>query len=370
MDFKRFQLEKGFKWAILFGVLWIGLAAVTGSRFFYFVSYVWLIFLVSSIGIHRLNTLHLISQFEIEKTELSAGDDIAIRYRVLNNSIIPAFNVQIYPMISKSFGYEQFDSDRHGFDSFEAKVIDRKLKCHRRGFYTLGEVAFEVHDPLGLVTSHFSKSKVIEVVVRPRIYYIDEQIPMPLERSGSRGMSIRHQADRTSIKSVRPYLDGDQIRDIHWKLTAKTGEVKVKEFTQSVSEKVYLFIDGCKESYLENPELSDEAMDLAASLCHVWLKRGIPVEVIFSDEGRTHFSGRNMASQGKFLDHFTAFNPNGWIGFEDFLEKEIKWHRDGACWVTISTGISHKLEQMLSAERSQQFAWTYYTVSGEGRQQQ
>lgn len=366
---KKFQLEKGFKWALVFGLAWLVLALFTGASFFYFVTYAWLIFLLASIIIHRLNVRHLISQFEMEKTELSAGDALAIRYRVLNNSIIPAFNVQIYPMISKSFGYEQFDSDRHGFDSFEVKIIDRKLICRRRGFYTLGEVGFEVHDPLGLVTSRFSKSKTIDVIVRPRIYYVEDELPLPLERSGNRGMSIRNLADRTSIKSVRPYQEGDQLRDIHWKLTAKTGEVKIKEFTQSVSEKLYLFVDGCKSSYEDNEVWADEAMDLAASLCHAWLKRGVPVEVIFSDENRTHFTGRNMASQGKFLDHFTAFNPNGWISFEDFLEKEIKWHREGARWVTISTGISPKLEQMLRSERSRQFAWTYYTVSHEGRQQ-
>lgn len=368
MASKQLRLEKGFKWALLFGLAWCLLALGTGARFFYFVSYAWLFFVLSAIVIHQINTRRLISQFEIEKTELSAGDAIAIRYRVLNNSIVPAFNVQIYPVLSKSFGYEQFDSDRHGFDSYEVKVIDRKLICHRRGFYTLGEVAFEVKDPLGLMTSGFSKSKVIEVVVRPRIFYIGEELPMPLERSGRRGMSLRQQADRTSIKSVRPYQEGDQLRDIHWKLTAKTGELKIKEFSQSVSEKIYLFIDGCKASYEANPEWADDAMDLAASLCHAWLKRGVPVQVVFSDEGRTSFSGRNLSSQGRFLDHLTAFNPNGWLSFEDFLEKEIKWHRDGARWVSISTGVSPKIEQMLKTHCNSQFAWTYYTLNHEGRQ--
>lgn len=367
MDSKTLKFEKPLKWAILFQLGWVGLAIGTGATFFYFVSYIWLFFVLMSAGIHQINTLRLISQFEIEKTELTAGEAIAIRYRVLNNSIVPAFNVKIYPVISKSFGYEQFDSDQHGFDSYEVKVIDRKLVCQRRGFYHLGEVAFEVKDPLGNMTTSFSKSKSIEVVVRPRIYNVEGEGALPLERSGSRGMSLRHLSDRTSIKSVRPYVEGDALRDIHWKLTAKTGEVKVKEFTQSVSEKIYLFIDGCQSSYEEAPERADDAMDLAASLCHAWLKKGIPVKVVFSDEGRTTFTGRNMASQGKFLDHFTAFNPNGWLAFEDFLEGELKGHREGARWVSISTGATPKIEQILFTKRSHQFNWHYYVVTSEGR---
>lgn len=368
MDSKAFKLEKPLLWAVLVQFLWLGLAIGTGANFFYFVFYNSLFFVLLSALIHKINTLRLISQFEIEKTELTAGESIAIRYRVLNNSFIPAFNVKIYPVISKSFGYEQFDSDQHGFDSYEVKVIDRKLICQRRGFYNLGEVAFEVKDPLGHMTTFFSKSKSIEVVVRPRIYSVDGERLAPLERSGSRGMSLRHLADRTSIKSVRPYVEGDALRDIHWKLTAKTGSLKTKEFTQSVSDKIYLLVDGCRDSYLESPERADDAMDLAASLCHEWFKRGIPVQVIFSDEGRTTFSGRNMAAQGKFLDQFTAFNPNGWLAFEDFLEGELKGHHDGGRWVSISTGSTPKIEQMLLTKRNQQFNWRYYIVTSEGRQ--
>lgn len=368
MGAKTFKFEKPLLWASLNQLLWLGFAIGTGASFFYFVFYISLFFVLLSALIHKMNTLRLISQFEIEKTELTAGESIAIRYRVLNNSIIPAFNVKIYPVISKSFGYEQFDSDQHGFDSYEVKVIDRKLICQRRGFYNLGEVAFEVKDPLGNMTTYFSKSKNIEVVVRPRIYNIEGELMSPLERSGIRGMSLRHLSDRTSIKSVRPYVEGDALRDIHWKLTAKTGELKTKEFTQSVSEKIYLLIDGCRNSYLASPERADDAMDLAASLCHSWLKRGIPVQVIFSDEGKTTFSGRNLSAEGRFLDQFTAFNPNGWLAFEDFLERELKGHRDGGRWVSISTGTTQKIDQMLLTKRNQQFSWRHYIVTSEGRQ--
>lgn len=367
MDSKTFKIEKTLKWTLLFWLIWVALALGTGARFFYFVSYAGLIFILFSLGVHQINARQLISQFEIEKNDLSAGESIAIRYRVVNNSIVPAFNVQIVPVISKSFGYESFDFDQHGFDSYQSKIIDRKIICHRRGFYTLGEVRFEVKDPLGLMSSSFSKSKAIEVVVRPKIYPVNEELPMPLERSGSRGMSLSQQADRTSIKAVRPYSQGDQLRDIHWKLSAKTGELKIKEFTQSVSEKIYLFIDGCSEGYLENPHLADEAMDLAASLTFAWLKRGVPVQVVFSDASRTAFSGRNLGSHGRFMDHFTAFNPSGWLSFEDFLEKELKWYREGARWVSISPQQSPKLEQMLKVQRNHHFAWHYYKVTEEGR---
>lgn len=367
MNYKRLKINKQSMGILVIQLFWFALALISGASFFYFVSYAWLLLILSSFWIHKTNTSKIISQFEIEKNELSAGQSIGIRYRVVNNSLLPAFNVKIYPIISKSFGYEQFDSDRHGFDSYEAKVIDRSLVCQRRGFYTLGEVAFEISDPLGMMTSHFSKTKPIEIVVRPRVFPVSEDMPRPLEHYGTRGMSLRQLSDRSSIKSVRPYKEGDQIRDIHWKLTAKTGKLSIKEYTQSVSHKIYLFIDGCQSQYEALPHLADEAMDLAASLTYQWLSRGVPVQVIFSDESRTTFSGRNLGGFGKAMDFYTAFSPNGIIEFEDFLEKELRFIKDGAKWVSISPAASEKIRTLLIRSRSGQFEWTYYALTEEGR---
>lgn len=367
MNFKKMKINKQSAGILLIQLFWVVLALVSGATFFYFVSYAWLLLVLSSLLIIRINTRQIISQFEIEKNELSAGQSIGIRYRVVNNSLLPAFHVKIYPVISKSFGYEQFDSDRHGFDSYEAKVIDRKLVCERRGFYTLGEVAFEISDPLGMVTSYFSKTKPIEIVVRPRIFPVEEEQLRPLEHYGSKGMSLRHLSDRSSIKSVRPYREGDQLRDVHWKITAKTGKLSIKEYTQSVSHKIYLLIDGNHNAYEAEPLLADQAMDLAASLCYQWLSKGVPIQVIFSDDGRSNFSGRNLSAFGKAMDYFTAFNPSGFIAFEDFLEKELHLIKEGAKWVTISPSSTHKINSLLMRSRSRQFEWSYYQVTEEGR---
>ena len=75
-----------------------------------------------------------------------------------------------------------------------------------------------------------------------------------------------------------------------------------------------------------------------------------------------------MSAQSRFLDQFTAFNPNGWLAFEDFLEGELKGHLEGARWVSISTGATPKIQQMLLTKRNQSFNWRYYRVTGEGRQ--
>lgn len=57
------------------------------------------------------------------------------------------------------------------------------------------------------------------------------------------------------LKSLREYNPGDSPRNIHWRASAKTGDMKVKEFHKEVDAGVVLFLDNFFEgSYLEDFE--------------------------------------------------------------------------------------------------------------------
>lgn len=57
------------------------------------------------------------------------------------------------------------------------------------------------------------------------------------------------------LKSLREYNPGDSPRNIHWRASAKTGQLKVKEFHREVDAGVVLFLDNFfEESYLEDFE--------------------------------------------------------------------------------------------------------------------
>lgn len=365
--------EKGFEWlskrrsAILVLLLWLGLAISTGSQFFYFAFYAWLLLLVASVAIHLINIKRIFAQFEVEKTELTAGETVSITYRVMNQSLVPAFHVSIHPVLSKAFGYDAFDADAHTLDSYEYKVIERRLVCRRRGFYTLGQVRFEVTDPLGMIRSRFSKSRPIELIVRPRTDLLEALDTSPQERFGVRGMSLRPLSDQSSIKSVRPFTEGDSLRDIHWKLSAKGGRLMTKEYSQSVESLIYLYIDAQTAVYDEEGVMADHAMDLAASLMRQWLLQGKKVQLVMTDSQKTLVTGKNLGSFNRFLDIFTAFAPDGWLAFEDALERFVVNHSQGGILYTISPTQSPKLLALYRQYEGSALGWTHFQIDLEGR---
>jgi len=50
-------------------------------------------------------------------------------------------------------------------------------------------------------------------------------------------------ADDAARDTVRPYAPGDSFNRIHWRSTARLGEIQVKEFDLEQTADVWLFVD-------------------------------------------------------------------------------------------------------------------------------
>lgn len=96
------------------------------------------------------------------------------------------------------------------------------------------------------------------------------------------------------LKSLREYNPGDSPRNIHWRASAKTGDLKVKEFHKEVDAGVVLFLDNFfKESYLEDFET---IVSTAASLFNYLyendrMPQGLVVGSKFYDVPETGMNG-------------------------------------------------------------------------------
>ena len=96
-----------------------------------------------------------------------------------------------------------------------------------------------------------------EVTVFPEIFPVRSvKCLRGLTESGSeKTVETQETGPGYELKSLREYSPGDSPRNIHWRASAKTGELKVKEFHKEVDAGVVLFLDNFfEESYLEEFE--------------------------------------------------------------------------------------------------------------------
>ncbi len=105
-----------------------------------------------------------------------------------------------------------------------------QLVASGRGIVRLGPLVVENRDPLGMARARTSLLDVDEVFVAPRSYLLD----MPQLGQGVLGAHLLAMARRLGpgdFHGLREYVDGDEPRSIHWKASARSEQLLVKEHT-------------------------------------------------------------------------------------------------------------------------------------------
>jgi uncharacterized protein (DUF58 family) len=132
--------------------------------------------------------------------------------------------------------------------------------------------------PLGLVRFATVAETGLEVVVLPAVGEVDAQLLRHwlLRQAGGDGRARkvlrRVTTDQADVRGVRPYRPGDPIRGIHWRSSARRGELMVREYDVAPSPELVLVV----EPWLpDEPSESDRAgleaaLSLAASAARSW----------------------------------------------------------------------------------------------------
>jgi hypothetical protein len=150
--------------------------------------------------------------------------------------------------------------------------INYPVRSDVRGMYDVGPLHVRVGDPFGLIELTRVFTKTSPLIVTPRV----EQLPQIGLRgawTGSgenrpRAFSSGSAADVT----VREYRLGDDLRRVHWRSTARTGELMVRREEQPWQSRCTLLVDNRKASHRgEGAGSSIEAAVVAAASIAVHL---------------------------------------------------------------------------------------------------
>ncbi len=136
-----------------------------------------------------------------------------------------------------------------------------RTPCIQRGRYHLGPVELRSGDPLGIFEVSRKISGAHSILIYPATYDIPGfQLP-PGRAPGGKIARFRTHYLTTNVATVREYVPGDSFNRIHWRSTARTGQLMVKEFELDPTSDVWILLDLDAAWHLaqpwEMPEISD-----------------------------------------------------------------------------------------------------------------
>lgn len=134
----------------------------------------------------------------------------------------------------------------------------------RRGVVTVGPATTVRSDPVGLLRREHAFEDVHEVFVHPRTTVLPSTsagLIRDLEGSPTRRLV---DAD-ISFHAIREYAPGDSRRQIHWRSTAKTGRLMVRQYEESRRSRMAVVLGASEGEYADADEF-ELAVSCAASL--------------------------------------------------------------------------------------------------------
>lgn len=202
-------------------------------------------------------------------THVMAMDRADIEYRFRSGK-------QLWPTMALHFRevHEELSEAPRGFvlhlaarDSAPTAVATH-LVARRRGVLRLNTVEVSTSFPFGIVKRTKWLSFPQEMVVYPRIGLLNRHLALEYREAVESGaMTSNRRGGNDEFYGVREYRTGDNIRSIHWRSTARTGEFMIREMAANAPPQLIVVLNlRSWRSREDGPEKLERAIELAASL--------------------------------------------------------------------------------------------------------
>lgn len=179
--------------------------------------------------------------------------------------------------------------------SFRYREDLESITAHCGGI-TVTAQKVRICDYLGLFSMPVWKKESKTILIRPRP--VPAALPENLHRHISLHWKPKHGGGFAENHELRLYHPGDSLNQVHWKLTAKTGTLILREPVEPVQGQVLLTMH-----LRGTPEELDRKFGRLLWLGQYLLKQEIPFELrVLTGEGVMSFSADDDAALQKAID--------------------------------------------------------------------
>jgi uncharacterized protein (DUF58 family) len=181
------------------------------------------------------------------KGVLLEGGDVWVGLDVQPESRIPAAGIAITETIAR-FGDQVTTLSRTGIGYRGTYVLERVP----RGRYVVEQARATVDDPFGLARMDVELDARGSLLVYPRLVPLDRLF----SESGAHAQDGRRLLLRRpsgfDLHSVREYEQGESLRKVHWKTTARRGQLMVKELEDAPRDEIAVILDADASAVVED----------------------------------------------------------------------------------------------------------------------
>lgn len=281
-----------------------------------------------------------------------ANEDIILMSGIRLNFFTDTVQIMMKNSGGTTIPYEQ-SADTIFLPPHQKKKVELELYCKYRGTYPVGVKSVSVTDFFGLFTITYPMLSQIRLTARPRILTL-AQLQSKLKKRDPK--KNRPAVDRLSELldfELRKYIPGDSLRHIHWKNSARTGELLVRKQAPQELYELVVIMDCTRsesKSELNRMQREDNIIETAVALLYDACMKKVRMHVVWCTDKLCEMQIDNPKSFDKFYNFCAELSFDASMSLEEVWEaSEAKMGRNPAFWL-IGCDVSPELMQKV--ERS------------------
>jgi uncharacterized protein (DUF58 family) len=241
----------------------------------------------------------LSSSRNLSSARTPAGQESAVTLRLDNISRLPTGLLLVEDRVPYVLG----SRPRFVLDRIEPRgrsEVTYLVRSDVRGRYQLGPLAIRLTDPFGMCELQRSFSAKDTLVVTPTVYRLPPaQLAGEWTGSGeSRARSVASAGEDDA--ATREYRQGDDLRRVHWRSTARLGQLMVRREEQPWQSRCTILLDSRAVAHTgEGPASSFEwSVCAAASIGTHLVRSGYHVRLLTDTGGNVSSGGHESGGVG------------------------------------------------------------------------
>jgi len=303
----------------------------TGAQAYYLVAFTLIILLALSFLSALLALLTVKVEMKGLRARVVRGETLMTIFNVRYFSPLPISAIRLRLSVPSAFSPNQEISVPAM--PFAKKLFRWRISCPHRGVFEAGIVRIFASDLFGLVTlSRKSGMRLVKVDVAPRV---PNDLPMELKGGDIGPETIsRSDEDTASPSDVRKWQDGDPLKKVHWKLTARRQEVMVRVYEESARPDTLIIPDLTEISAMKDQALAIEdcVCEACAGVAKAQLEAGYPVRMPLTSKTPSEIAGQFPADIAAYVDALMRVKFDSPYEYEQVLMLMMRrMSRTGGC---------------------------------------
>lgn len=244
---------------------------------------------------HRVALWRVSYERALSEHRVFVGETIDLSVRVSNRKILPLAWIKIddrfpatlaprnKPLAPSHIPLTGYLANHAALGAFERARWNYQLNCDQRGFYTLGPARLRSGDLFGLFEREWESPHTDRLIVYPRIAPLEDWGLPPKDPLGDVKARVPIFDDASRPRGVRDYRPDDAPKHIHWRATARRGELQVKLYDPTINYQWALFVNVSTFEQIwqgVDPELLERVISLAASIVYFAVEQKYSVGLI------------------------------------------------------------------------------------------